>query len=231
MTVTAHDTELLIARQRQRMVELRDDARDLAEAVADEVWDKFEAEIDDYIGDEYAADMPEAVQMGLSSALMAAYNEAFEHHVLGLFTPMAEQLRQALGEGGQSSSPAGFDTARLDLAGLRKGLKLQSHADALIAEALARVRPGVGGQIATVLGSLLRSVESEIEALDRDMREAARRAKRELRALRSPLRQRMLEDTRAAVGTARLGYVGTLDAFAEAGRSFISQPRTLKGGF
>ena len=48
------------------------------------------------------------------------------------------------------------DTARLDLAGLRKSLRLTAYAEPLIAEALARVRPGVGGQIATFIGSLLR---------------------------------------------------------------------------
>lgn len=211
---TTQALHALIERQRQRMQELRDDAQDLAEAVADETWDKFETEIDDFIGDSYAADVPEAAQMGLTSALMGHYNDAFEHHVLGLFNRLSEQLQQALDAAGARST--GFDTARLDLAGLRKSLRLTAYAEPLIAEALARVRPGVGGQIATVIGSLLRSVEREMEALDRDMADAARRAKRELLALRAPLKQRMVEDTRAAIGVARLGYAAGLEAVGPA---------------
>lgn len=39
-------TENLILRQRQRMYELRDDARDIASNVAEQVFDQFEREVD-----------------------------------------------------------------------------------------------------------------------------------------------------------------------------------------
>lgn len=204
------DLQALVDRQRQRMQDLRDDAQDLAEAVADETWDKLETEIENFIGDSYVADTPELAQMFLSSALMSHYNEAFEHHVLGLFTHLSEQLQQALESAGAGSK--GFDEGRLGLSGLRKGLRLEALAQSMIGEALRRARPGAGSQIATVFGGLFRSIERELEALDRDMAQAARRAKRELLALRAPLKQRMVEDTRAAIGVARLQYLEALDA-------------------
>lgn len=44
----------LFDRQHQRMRELRDDARDFANTVADEVWDKFEVEIEEATADGYS---------------------------------------------------------------------------------------------------------------------------------------------------------------------------------
>jgi hypothetical protein len=67
------------------MRELRDDARDLANIVADEVWDKFEVEIEEATTDSYMFAMTKGTQMALSNMLAMSYDEAFEHHVLDLF--------------------------------------------------------------------------------------------------------------------------------------------------
>jgi hypothetical protein len=75
----------LVDRQHQRMRELRDDARDLANIVADEVWDKFEVEIEEATTDSYMFAMTKGTQMALSNMLAMSYDEAFEHHVLDLF--------------------------------------------------------------------------------------------------------------------------------------------------
>lgn len=74
----------LINRQHQRMRELREDARDLANTVADEVWDKFEVEIEDATADSFMFDLASSTQMALSSMLAMSYGDAFERHVLGL---------------------------------------------------------------------------------------------------------------------------------------------------
>lgn len=49
----------------------------------------------------------------------------FERDVLSIFETLRSQLADAMGE-------AAIDLARIDLAALRKGLKLHRHAQALI---------------------------------------------------------------------------------------------------
>ena len=57
----------LIERQRQRMRELREDAPELANTVADEVWDRFEIDVEEITADGYMFDMATSTQMALSS--------------------------------------------------------------------------------------------------------------------------------------------------------------------
>lgn len=209
MNATTHTLDDIIARQRRRMQELRDDAQSLAEAVADEAWDHFDVDLDTIIGDSYLNDMAAAMRMALTHCLSQHYNDAFDHHVLRLFARMSEELQAALAADGH-----GYDIARLDLAGIRKSLRLIGHVEPLISEALDRARPGVADQIGTVLGSLFRDEDEEMDALTRDMEKEAARVKRELRNLRAAIKERMTEDTRAVINTARLSYIDWLDTVA-----------------
>jgi hypothetical protein len=157
----------LFQRQHQRMRELRDDALDLANTVADEVWDKFEVEIEDATADSFIFDLASSTQMALSSMLAMSYDDAFESHVLGLLERQEKELREA------GAGEASFDGARIDLTGLRKSLKLRRHADELIGQAIERAKPGL-------IGMLFLARDPCSDAWDREHRDNARRLRRQL---------------------------------------------------
>lgn len=163
-----------INRQHQRMRELRDDARDLANTVADEVWDKFEVEIEEATADSYMFDLASSTQMSLSGMLALSYNNAFERHVLGLFERLVNELNEA------DASVAGFDGAQFDLTGLRKSLKLRRNANELIGQAIERAKPGL-------IGLLFLATDPCSEAWDREHRDNARRLRRNLLGLRETI--------------------------------------------
>lgn len=190
----------LIDRQHQRMRELRDDARDLANTVADEVWDRFEVEIEEATADGYMFDMAASTQMALSSMLALSYDEAFERHVLGLFERQEKELRAA------GAEAAGFNGARIDLTGLRKGLKLRRHAEELIGQAIERAKPGL-------IGMLFLSRDPCSDAWDREQRNNACRLRRNLLDLREKIVETVRSETGAVIQTARLAYAGMLDEF------------------
>lgn len=187
----------LFNRQHQRMRELRDDARDLANTVADEVWDKFEVEIEEATADSYMFDLATSTKMALSSMLALSYDEAFERHVLGLFERQEKDLREAGAE-------AGFDAARIDLTGLRKGLKLRRHADDLIGQAIERSKPGL-------IGLIFLSSDPCSDAWDREHRDNARRLRNNLLELRGKIVEAIREETGTVIQTARLAYISMLD--------------------
>lgn len=189
----------LIARQHQRMRELREDARDLANTVADEVWDKFEVEIEDAIGDEFMFDMASGIKMSLAATLAMNYDDAFERHVQGFFERQQRELKSAL------PGLAGFDDAQLDLAGLRKGLKLRRHADEIIANAIEAAKPGL-------IGTLFLARDPCSDAWDREHRDNAKRLRRKLLDARGPLTAMMIEETLNVIHAARLAYIDWLDA-------------------
>jgi len=188
----------LINRQQQRMRELREDAHDLANTVADEVWDKFEVEIEEATEHSYMFDLAASTQMALSSMLSLSYDEAFERHVLGLFERQAKDLREA-GLGGGA-----FDGARIDLTGLRKSLKLRRHADELIGQAIERAKPGL-------IGMLFLARDPCSDAWDREHRDNARRLRRQLLDLREKIVEAIREETATVIQTARLAYIDMLD--------------------
>ena len=198
----------LIERQHQRMRELRDDARDIASTVADEVWDKFEVEIEDATGGSYMFDMASSTQMALSSMLALSYDEAFERHVLGLL----ERLEKELHAAGQGESC--FDGARIDLAGLRKSLKLRRHANEMIGNAIERAKPGPTRVLGTIFGDLVRDELAQMEALERDMQRDARRLRRELLGLREKIVDTICEETATVIQAARLAYIEMLDTLS-----------------
>ena len=150
----------LISRQQQRMSELRANARDLDNTVADEVWDRFEVEIEEATADSYMFDLASGTEMALSSMLALTYGDAFERHVLGLLERQEEGLQEA--------GAACFDIARIDLTALRKSLKLRRHAEELIGQAIEGAKPGLIG-----MNFLARDPCSE--AWDREHRDNARR--------------------------------------------------------
>ncbi|MDD2721857.1 MAG: hypothetical protein PHH47_11180 [Gallionella sp.] len=188
----------LINRQHQRMRELRDDARDLASTVADEVWDKFEVEIEEATSDGYIFDGAGMTKISLASTLAMNYDEAFERNVLGFFERQQQELKNALPD------EAGFYDSRLDLAGLRKGLKLRRHADEMIGKAIEEAKPGL-------IGMIFACTDPTSDDWDKEHIDNARRLRERLLGLRSRLLEMMVEETANVVRAARLAYIGWLD--------------------
>lgn len=188
----------LIERQRQRMRELREDASDLASTVADEVWDRFEIDVEEITADGYMFDMAASTQMALSSMLVLNYDEAFERRVLGFFERQGNELREA------GTGLVSFDSARLDLAGLRKGLKLRRHAEGLISQAIESAKPGL-------IGMLFLSSDPCSDAWDREHSDNARRLRSKLLELRVPIVEMIREESTAIIHTARLAYIEMLE--------------------
>ncbi len=191
----------LISRQQQRMSELRADARDLANTVADEIWDRFEVEIEEATADGYMFDLASSTQMALSSMLALTYDEAFERHVLGLLERQGKELQEA------GAGEACFDSARIDLTGLRKSLKLRRHAEELIGQAIERAKPGL-------IGMLFLARDPCSEAWDREHRDNARRLRRQLLDLRGKIVEAIREETTTVIQTARLAYIDMLDTLS-----------------
>ena len=189
----------LILRQQQYMRELRDDAGDIVNVVADEVWDKFEVEIEEITEDGYMFDMAQSTQMMLASMLAISYEEAFERHVLGLFAKYELQLREA------NINAAGFDGAHVDLTGMRKSLKLRRHANEMIGQAIERAKPGL-------IGMIFLSTDPCSDAWEREQRDNARRLRRKLLELRSAVIQAVRDETGTVIQSARLAYTNMLDS-------------------
>lgn len=186
----------LITRQQQRM---REDASDLANAVADEVWDKFEIEIEEITTDGYMFDMATSTQMALSAMLAQNYDEAFEHHVFSFFERQGNELRET------GTGQVSFDSAKIDLAGLRKGLKLRRHAERLIGQAIECAKPGL-------IGMLFLSNDPCSDAWDREHSDNARRLRSKLLELRGPIVEMIREESNAIIQTGRLAYIEMLEA-------------------
>jgi len=191
----------LILCQHQRMRELRDDAQDLANTVADEVWDKFEVEIEDATADSYMFDLASSTQMALSSMLAMSYDEAFERHILGLLERQEKALRAA------GAGEVGFDGARIDITGLRKGLKLRRYANDLIGQAIERAKPGL-------IGMLFISRDPCSAGWDKEHRENAVRLRSNLLDLRGKIVKAVCEETTIVIQTARLAYINMLDTLS-----------------
>ena len=188
----------LIERQRQRMRELREDASDLANAVADEVWDRFEKDIEEVTADGYMFDMATSTQMALSSTLALNYDESFERHVLGFFVSHSNALCES------STTLGSFDGSQIDLAGLRKGLKLRRRAEDLIGQAIERAKPGL-------IGMLFLSSDPCSDAWEREHSDNAKRLRSKLLELRGPIVDMIREELGAVIQTGRLAYIEMLD--------------------
>ncbi len=203
----------LIERQRQRMRELRDDAPDLANAVAEEVWDRFEMDIEEVTADGYMFDMATSTQMALSSTLALNYDEAFERRVFGFFARQGNELCES------STSMASFDGAQIDLAGLRKGLKLRRRAEELIGQAIERAKPGL-------IGMLFLSSDPCSDAWEREHSENAKRLSSKLLELRGPIVDMIREELSAVIQAGRLAYIEMLEGLPSHLASTQNRPET-----
>jgi len=191
----------LIERQRQRMRELCEDAPDLANIIADEIWDKFEIDVEEVTADGYMFDIATSTQMSLSSTLSLNYDKAFERHVVGFFDRQEKELRDA------GASEICFDGARIDLSGLRKGLKLRSRAEEMIGDAIERAKPGL-------IGMLFLSQDPCSDAWEREHSENARRVRTKLLGLRGKIFESIRGETTTTIQTARLAYADMLDSLS-----------------
>ncbi len=191
----------LITRQQQRMRELREDATDLANTVTDEVWDRFEMDIEEVTADGYMFDMATSTQMALSSTLALNYDEAFERRVLGFFERHSNELCES------STTLASFDGAQIDLAGLRKGLKLRRRAEDLIGQAIESAKPGL-------IGMLFLSSDPCSDAWEREHSDNAKRLRSKLLELREPIVEMIREELGAVIQTGRLAYIEMLEGLS-----------------
>ncbi len=202
------ENQALIQRQRERLQQLKEDAGDIANALADQLWDRFEVEIEEVTEDGFMIDTANLTQSALSSTFAMSYQEAFDRDVLSIFESLRSQIADAMGE-------AAIDTARIDLAALRKGLKLRRHADALIYAAIESAKPGVGRVLGTIVGDMFRDPMQQMDALDRDMKKDAQAVRRALMNLRTELRNLMSEETRQLVNLGRLAYADSLERLSQ----------------
>jgi len=188
----------LIERQHQRMRELREDAPDFANTVAHEVWDKFVIDVEEATADSYMFDMATSTRMALSGALALNYDDAFEHHVHGFFERQGHELCESC------VSLASFDGTQIDLAGLRKGLKLRRCAEELIGQAIERAKPGL-------IGMLFLSSDPCSDAWEREHSDNAKRLRSKLLELREPIIDTIREGLGAVIQTGRLAYIEMLE--------------------
>lgn len=199
------DVVELLKRQRAAVAALKEEAADLAAAVADDAWDRFELEIESAVGDEFITDMAGSVEMMLRSALTMAFDGAFEKQVSQRFARLEEAVQAALG------GVDGFDGATVDLAALRKGLKLGRHATQAIRGAVERAKPGLGRAIGSLLGEIFSEPEEQMDALEKDMRRDAQRLKAELLGLRNELTAQMHRDAELLVKQGARAYLDWLE--------------------
>lgn len=202
------ENQALIQRQRERLQQLKEDSGDIANALADQLWDRFEVEIEEVTEDGFMIDTANLTQSALSSTFAMSYQEAFDRDVLSIFESLRSQLADAMGE-------ATIDTARIDLAALRKGLKLRRHSDTLIHAAIESAKPGASRVLGTIVRDMFRDPMQQMDALDRDMKKDAQAVRQALMNLRTELRNLMSEETRQLVNLGRLAYADSLERLAQ----------------
>ena len=207
MTIATNSQASLIEQQTLRLQQIKDDAQDIALALADQVWDRFENAIEEATEDGFMFDTASITQTSLSLSLAMDFQEVFERDVLSVFEHLHAQLANSYGA-------EASDTARIDLAGLRKGLKLRRRADALIAEAIESAKPGVSRVLGIIVGDLFRDPMQQMDAIDQDMQKDAQAVRRALLRLADPIRSLMAEETRQLMNQGRLGFSQALDRLA-----------------
>lgn len=104
-----------------------------------------------------------------------------------------------------------IDTARIDLASLRKGLKLRRHADERIKGAIESAKLGVGRVLGVIVGDIFRDPMEQMDAIDRDMQKDAKAVRRELLSLSAELRGLISEETRQLITLGRQAYAEGLE--------------------
>lgn len=130
-------TENLILRQRQRMYELRDDTRDIASNVAEQVFDQFEREVYDITSDGFKWENADATLVRLQSAISKAFDDACEKHVLSIYERLSDELAAAAGQ-------RVFDDGRFGLDTLRKSLRIRSLVKEPLQQGINRAQQSFG---------------------------------------------------------------------------------------
>lgn len=193
-------TTNLIQRQQERLHSLREEIDEIARTVSDETWDSFEIEVEQATEDQYLFDMASATRVALSGELALAFEKAFESHVIKPIEAIEQQLIRAFPKEEPPET-----TMHIDLAGMRKGLKLQRHASEKIGEAIERAKPGL-------LEVLFMSHDILSDEWEEDQRKNARRLRKELLALKPALTEMMEEETKRILQKWRLSYATTLES-------------------
>lgn len=194
----------LIARQRDDLKNLREDARFITATITDQIWDRYEADIEELTEEGFMFECVSANQMSLSFGLYATFNAALEREVLSRFDAWARELAKTAGQ-------EIVDTADIELSCLRKSIKIRRHADQLIGQALERARPGVGRVIGALVDEFIGDPTRMLDALDSNMKKDAERVREELLAQKDLLCERMTSEIFAVIQFARLAYAGKLD--------------------
>lgn len=150
-------TENLILRQRQRMYELRDDARDIASNVAEQVFDQFEREIDNLTSEGFMWDNAVATLMLLQSAISVAFDDACEKHVLSIYERLSDELTAAAGQ-------RVFDDGRLGLDALRKSLRIRSRVEEPLQQGINKAKPGLLRVVSNAMSDGLDDMDEQMRA-------------------------------------------------------------------
>ncbi len=190
-------TENLILRQRQRMYELRDDARNIASNVAEEVFDQFEREVDNITSDGFMWNSADITLMCLQNTISIAFDEACEKHVLPIFERLSEELADAAGQ-------RIFDDDRLGLDVLRKSLRIRSRIKEPLQQGISKAKPGL-------LRAVSNALSDNLDNLDEQMRADACRLRAGLTDVSEQLRNIWRDAALDILQRGRLAYIGQLD--------------------
>lgn len=169
-------TENLILRQRQRMYELRDDARDIASSVAEQVFDQYEREVDGITSDGFMWDNADATLMQLQSAISMAFDEACEKHVLSIYERLSDELAAAAGQ-------RVFDDGRLGLDALRKSLRIRSRIEEPLQQGINKAKPGLLRAVSNALSDDLDNMGEQMRADAGRLRTGLMDASEQLRSI------------------------------------------------
>lgn len=190
-------TENLILRQRGRMFELRDDARDIVGNVAEEVFDQFEREVDSITSDGFMWDNADATLMRLQSTICVAFDEACEKHVLSIYERLSNELTAAAGQ-------RVFDDGRLGLDALRKSLRIRSRVEEPLQQAINKAKPGL-------LRAASNALSNDLDNMDKQMRADAGRLRAGLTDASEQLRSIWRDAAIDILHRGRLAYTEQLD--------------------
>jgi hypothetical protein len=190
-------TENLILRQRQRMYELRDDARDIAGNVAEQVFDQFEREIDIITSDGFMWDNAVTTLMFLQSGITTAFDEACEKHVLSIYERLSDELAAAAGQ-------RVFDDGRFGLDALRKSLRIRSRIEEPLQQGINKAKPGLLRVVSNVLSD-------DLDNIDEQMRADAGRLRAGLTGAGEQLRNIWRDAALDILQRGRLAYTEQLD--------------------
>jgi hypothetical protein len=198
--------QIPLVNQQHWLDALRADAPDIAATMADEIWDRFEIDIEEITENGVDSDLTDGIDMSLSSLLAMAYEDAFTHHIIG----RCEQLNHMLAT---APERVGVEYSRIDLTGLRKGLKLRRYAQALIERAIDKAKPRVVLAPSIAIGRFLRDPLQELEAVEKDTQANAQALRRELLGLRETLRAQIVEESLAAIISMKVEMGGQLSQY------------------